>query len=145
MKTICKRFVALILVLSIVCAFPIVVSAAVSGGTVQPQASDYIASTKASIYGGNGTITVNFSIAATRKMDSLGATVIRIKDTSGNVVKTFYSSSTDGMMGSGRAFFDGSVTYNATAGKKYYAVVSFKAADSTGGDSDSYTTAYATA
>lgn len=145
MKTICQRFITLFLAFSIVCAFPSNVFAATSGETVQPQASNYIASTMASIYGNDGIITVKFSIVATRVMDSIGATVIRIKDVNGNVVKTFYSSTTDGMMDSGRAIFSGSVTYNATKGQKYYAVVSFKAADSTGGDSDSYTTAYATA
>lgn len=145
MRSIIIRLSALLLVFSIVCAFPVSVSAVNGEDTIQPQSSNYISTTKASIFGGNGTITVKFSIAATGKMDSLGASVIRIKDTSGNIVKTFYSSSTNGMMGYNCAFHNGSVTYNATSGQKYYAVVSFKATDSTGGDYDSYTTAYATA
>ena len=145
MRTIYQRFITLFLIFSIVCVFSSNVFAATSDETVEPQASNYISSTMASAYGNDGIITVKFSIVATRVMDSIGATVIRIKDVNGNVVKTFYSNTTTGMMGSNRAIFSSSVTYNAIKGQKYYAVVSFKAADSTGGDSDSYTTTYVTA
>ena len=137
------RLFAILLVLSMLCAIPAPVAAFDSTvDTIAPRASYYIAATYASISENNGTVTVSFDITATGKMTSVGATMIRIKDSSGATVKTFYSSSTSGMMGYNLISYASSVTYNGTAGAKYYAVVSFKAENSSGSDTTSYVTSY---
>jgi hypothetical protein len=107
--------------------------------------SQYISSTSASISANSGVITVSFNIIATGTMTSVGATKVQIKDSGGNTVKTFYSSTTAGMMGYNRIIYSGSVSYSGTSGQKYYAVVSFKAANSSGSDTTSRTTGYVTA
>lgn len=142
MKTTLRRLSALFLVFSIFCAVSAPVVAAASDDMVSPRASYYISSTFASISNNNGSVKVSFDIVATRKMTSLGATMVRIKDSSGATVKTFYSSSTSGMMGYNCTIYNSSVTYNGSANTQYYAVVSFKAEDSTGSDTDSYVTGY---
>ena len=137
------RLFAILLVLSMLCAIPVPVAALdLPIDTATPRASYYIASTYASISENNGTVTVSFDIAATGKMTSLGATMVRIKDSNGTTVKTFYSTNTNGMMGSNCSIFYCSVTYYGTSGKQYYAVVSFKAENSSGSDTTSFTTNY---
>lgn len=134
----------LVLVLLLTAVEPVI--AANTGDTIAPMSSSYISFYYANISGGNGKITVNFNITGTGKMTSIGATKVQIKNSSGTTVKTFYSTTTDGMLGSNRTSYSSSVTYSgASSNSKYYAVVSFKAADSTGSDTASYTTGYATA
>ena len=110
------------------------------------RSSAYINAVWASASGDIGSVKVSFSITATGKMNSLGATIIEIKDSSGTTVRTFKSSSTGGLMGSNATYYSSSKTwYGATSGCKYYAVVYFKASDSSGYDTTSYTTGYCTA
>lgn len=142
MKTTLRRLSALFLVFSIFCAVSAPVVAATSDDMASPRASYYISSTYASISNNSGTVTVSFDIIATGRMTSVGATVIRIKDANDTTVKTFYSSSTSGMMGYNCVSHVGSVTYNGISGKKYYAVVSFKAENSSGSDTDAFVTDY---
>ena len=79
-------------------------------------------------------------------MTSLGAMKIQIYDANGTCVKTFNSYDTSGMLGSNRYAYASSVTYTgAKSGAYYYAVVKFKASNSSGGDSCTYTTPSAAA
>lgn len=146
MKTKGHRLSTLVVALAVLCSMVTPVLAVNTDPGISPQASYYITSVYASATGGTGSITVNFSIVPTGKMTSLGAQKVQIYNYNDTLVKTFYASTTPGMLASDRYSYSSSVTYNgATKGAKYYAVVTFEAANSTGGDSDTYTTGYATA
>lgn len=146
MRTKTHRLIAVIVVIATLCTIMVPVFAADDDSGLSPQASYYINSYWASASGGPGSIKVSFGIVATGKMTSLGAMKIQILNSSGTVVKTFYASETSGMLASNRYSYSSSVTYyGATSGAKYYAVVTFKASNSSGGDSGTYTTGYATA
>lgn len=141
-----KRIIALLLTVATIFSIAIPVAATNSTQEATLRASNYITSVWAGAYGGNGQITVDFSITATGKMTSLGATSIIIKNSSGDTVKTFLYSTTPTMMGTNLIYYSHSVTYfDATPGKKYYAIVCYKAANRSGSDTTSYTTDYATA
>lgn len=144
-----KKHILRIAIFALVFSFvlsPMAALAAQGEDTVTPRSSYYISATYASISGGSGSITVDFDITAKRPMTTIGATKVEICNSSGTVVKTFYSSSTSGMLSSGRSYYASDVTWNyATSGKKYYAIVYFKAGDSTGSDTATYVTGYATA
>lgn len=136
---------ALFLSILILCTTIAPVFAEDSNGGISPQASNYISSYSAYVEAGSttGSLKVQFNITATGKMTSLGASKIQIYNSSGTCVKTFYSTSTTGMMASNRFSYSSSVTYTgATSGAKYYAVITFKASNSSGGDSGTYTTSY---
>lgn len=116
-----------------------------SNNGISPYASNYIRSDYAYAEPGTGSVAIHFNITATGKMSSLGASKIKLYTYDGTCVKTYYASSTSGMLGSGQYAFSGIITYyGAKSGTTYYAVVTFKASDSTGGDSSTYTTNYAT-
>lgn len=148
MKNKIRHLIAAFLVVCIMCttAAPVLASGDYDD-EISTQASRYIISTYAYAETGSstGTINIQFNISANGKMTSLGASKIQIYNTSGTCVKTFYASSTSGMLGSNRYAFSSYVTYSGKSGSKYYAVVTFKASDSSGGDSCTYTTEYATA
>ncbi len=138
-----KCILAVLLVVLTVCSMTIPVTAANRDDTVSPQASAYISNVWASAYKNRGTVTVEFSITATGKMTSLGATTIAIKDSSGDIVKTFSYTNTSGMMGYNEYYYSSSVSWNgAASGEKYYALVLYKASNSSGYDMTSYTTDY---
>lgn len=107
---------------------------------VEARSSEYIRTASATASGGSGSITVSFSITAKSSMDKLGASKIEIKNSSGTIVKTFYSSTTTGMTTSNAISFSNSVTYNGTSGVKYYAVVYFIASNTNGSGTGSCTT-----
>lgn len=96
---------------------------------------------------GNGKITINFDITATGRMTTIGATKIEIKSSSGSTLKTYKCTDTgyEYMMGSNRTVYSSSVTYQAISGNSYYAVVYFKAGNSSGSDTATYTTLLETA
>lgn len=136
----------IVLIVSIVCSLTLPAFATNDGACKSARSSAYINSVWASASGGIGSVKVSFGITATGDMDTLGVTAFEIKDSSGNTVRTFKSSSTGGLMGYNETYFSGSKTwYGATSGCKYYAVVYFKASDSSGYDTTSYTTGYCTA
>lgn len=146
MRTKTQRLIAVIVVLAALCSVMMPVFATNTDSGISPQASYYINAVSASASGGTGSITVYFNIAATGKMTSLGAQSVLIYNSAGTLVKSFYASSTTGMLASDRYSYSSSVTYNgATSGARYYAVVTFEASNSSGGDSTKYTTSYATA
>lgn len=146
MKKHTKHIISILLVIAILCTMIVPVSATDRDDSVSPRASSYIYVVWADANGSNGQITVDFSITATGKMTSLGATSIEIINSSGQTVKTFVRSTTPSMMGSNQTYYSSSVTYTgATAGQKYYANVYFKASNNSGSDTTSYTTDYTTA
>lgn len=135
------RVISLIMIISLFVAMNSTVFAATSEDEISPQASNYITSVYASISGGGGSVRVYFDIAGTGKMTSLGATVIQIKNSAGTIIKTYASNSTSGMLGYNKIFHSGSVTYTGVLeGASYYAVVYFRAEDSTGYDTSYYVT-----
>lgn len=140
MKRSIMRVMSTILVLTM-CISTMVIAA-------EARSSDYIVSRYASVTGtGGGKITVNFDITATGRMTTIGATKIEIKSSSGSTLKTYKCTDTgyEYMMGSNRTVYSGSVTYQAVSGNSYYAVVYFKAGNSSGSDTGTYTTLLETA
>lgn len=138
-----KRILALMLVVITVYAMTIPVTAANTNDSVSPRASAYINTVWASASKSGGTVTVKFSITGTNTMSSLGATTIEIKNSSGYTVKLFKSSTTSDMMGYNQGYYSSSVTWDgAESGKKYYAIVYYKASLGSGYDTTSYTTEY---
>lgn len=145
MKSLGKRLIALMLVTVALFSITSPVYATDTENEVAPQSSAYIAAVWASATGVNGCVKVDFSITATGPMERLGATSVAIINSSGTIVQSYFYTSTPGMMGYNRTYFAGSVTYrDATPGGRYYAVVGYKAGDSTGSDTTSYTTAFTT-
>lgn len=146
MRTKVNRFIAVVIVLATLSSMMVPAFAADSDSGIAPHASYYISSVYASASGGSGSIKVTFNITATGWMTNVGATKVQIYNYNDTLVKTFYSSTTGGMLASNQTAHSSSVTYNgATSGAKYYAIVYFEASNSSGGDSDYYITAYATA
>lgn len=146
MKKSPRRILSVFLILVTICTMTMSAMATDNAEEVAPRASEYIAVVWASCSSGSGSITVDFDITATGRMSSLGATTVSIRDSSGTTVKTFHYTTTEGMMGSNQGYYSSSVTwYGATSGSRYYAVVYFKAANSSGYDTTSYTTSFCTA
>jgi len=116
--------------------------------TEAARSSDYIISRYASVSSaGGGRITVNYSITATSKMTTIGATKVEIKNSSGTTLRTYKSTDAgyEYMMSSNIAIYSSSVPYQGISGNSYYAVVYFKAGNSSGSDTSTYTTSLATA
>ena len=143
MKAISRRLLAMLLITATVFCMIVPVSAANGDDGVAPAASAYIGAVWAEAIGDNGSVRVNFSITATGKMTSLGATYIEIRNSAGTTVKAFEPTTTGGMVGYNKSYYSSNVVwYNATPGARYYAVVYYMANNSSGGDSAVYTTAF---
>lgn len=136
MKRHTLRVLAIIIVFALcISALPIVAEA---------RASDYIFARHASaVKDSTGKVTVSFDITAMDRMTEIGATKVEIKNTHNTTVKTFNytDKGNEHMMGSNRTFYASSVTYQGLSGSAYYAVVYFKAGNSSGSDTRTYTTA----
>lgn len=149
MKSRVRHLIALLLFACIMCTTVAPAFAADDyGDAISPQASKYILTVFAYVEAGSttGSLNVQFNITGNGKMSSLGAMTIQVYDTNGTCVKTFNSYNTSGMMGSNQFAYASYVTYTgAKSGAYYYAVVRFKASDSTGGDSYLFTTKSAAA
>ena len=143
-----RKYISLFLsmLLLLLMTLPVAAATPAPDDQVDPMSSAYISITSVTPIGGNGQVKVNFSIVAKSPMVTLGATKVEIKNSSGTVVKTFSYTSTGGMIGYYKTAFTGSVTYTgATSGAKYYAVVTFKATNTSGSDTRTITTGYVTA
>ena len=114
-------------------------------------ASDYIHSYSASISRtSSGVVRVSYCITGMGKMDEIGATTIYLYESIGSswaLVKTFKhtQSAYSSMMDSYTSMHSGYVTYSGTAGKQYYASVSFWAGKGGDGDTASKSTSSVTA
>ena len=112
---------------------------------VFPYASNYIytASASAAAVGG-GKITISFSVNGMGQMDDIGATYIRIYESTDNStwtwVKDYNSSTTTGMMGQNKSSHNGSVSYQGVVGRYYKAYVCLYAGKNGAGDNRYYWT-----
>lgn len=142
MKTKWIRIITIILVLVLAVSPISVMAAAPSAGSgVEPQASNYIHTTYADTINNGGTVTVSFNVGGTGLMNSIGAEKIVIKTSSGSIVRTYNYFNNAGMMGYNKYAHGGTVTWTGgSATTKYYAVVTFKAANASGSDTVTYIT-----
>lgn len=106
---------------------------------VQPRASDYFAYTD--VYASpvsDGGILVEIEINATHTMTKVGATDVYIyeQQSDGRYENIFTYTSDDypELQWSNNAFYMGSVTYQGTEGKKYYAICTLYCKDSSGSE-----------
>lgn len=112
------------------------------GSVAEPTASNYIHSTYASTTNTNGRVRVYFQIVGTGTMNSIGAVLIQIKDSTGTVQKTFNYKTTPGMMSYSAGTHMGNVYYDGSASTRYYAVVTFQASNNSGTDNSTFITGY---
>ncbi|MBQ7841183.1 MAG: hypothetical protein IJ390_11990 [Lachnospiraceae bacterium] len=137
MKKRAVRWIAVLVVLALAIA-PMTAFAA------EPRASAYIDTTTVGIERVSNGVKVGFTIAATGTMSNVGVTTIQIYTAGGDFAKGFYYSTTSGMMGYNRVFYGNSITWTgADSGTRYYAVVTFKASNSSGSDTHTMITGYA--
>lgn len=84
-------------------------------------------------------------MSAKTTVTSIGVSKIELYTADGDRVKTIYGSTSNGLMySSGLSHYD-TYTISATAGEEYYAVVTFKAGNSSGSGTGTYTTGVAMA
>ena len=105
------------------------------------RASAYIGNVYAYTFIDNGMVRVHYSITGTGPMDSIGATAIMVFKSNYGCVACLDSSNTTGLMGSNTFYYSNTISCcSAQSGERYYAIVLYKAEDSTGYDTTSYTT-----
>lgn len=115
-------------------------TAAFASETDITRASSYIANSGAAISAdADCQLRITFSIQGTARMSELGATTIYLYEDNGylsKLVKTYQSSDSNysNMMDANTFYHGSDVTYEGIAGYKYYAIVNFKAGNSTGSD-----------
>lgn len=137
MKKRCFRWIAMLLVLVLAVA-PMTAFAA------EPRASAYIESTGVGMERVSNGVKVSFDIMGTGTMSNIGVTMIQIYTAGGDFAKGFYYSTTSGLMGYNRMSYGNSITWTgASSSTRYYAVVTFKASNSTGSDTHTMITPYA--
>lgn len=139
MKKIIIRTISFMLVLAF-CLSPMAVATTLSSDYISRR---YVIATAI----GGGKVNFSFSITGTDKMKEIGATKIEVKNSSGLTVKTFRSTDHDYLfiMGTNKGTHSGTVTYQGVQGNQYYAIVHFKAANSTGSDTESVPSGIVTA
>lgn len=90
------------------------------------------------------TLTIDFYVVGTGMLDTIGASTIRIYESSNGtkwtLVETFNSSTTSSMVRSNYYVHDSLITYTCVSSRQYYAIITFYGADSKGSDSKNYTT-----
>ena len=133
------RIIAFVLV--IMTSLSTVAFAAVPPPTDDIQSSRYILSKNAAIGAmGGGTIRITYSVTAYYSIDELGACQINLYKSTGQLMKTYYSSAYANMMGYNTFTHSGYVTYPGTVGTGYYATIYFYAEDAGTAEVKSITT-----
>ena len=135
MKKFASLFLCLILTATICC------------GVAGARASNYLKVYSAALITGDsrGQLELNYNEAAKTTVTSIGVSKIELYTADGDHVKTIYGSTSNGLMySSGLSHYD-TYTISATAGEEYYAVVTFKAGNSSGSGTGTYTTGVAMA
>ena len=132
-------------ILSAVCVFLFVINLT-SVAAVEPRASYYFSCTD--VYAsaaGNGKVLVEIEIDATHTMTQVGVKQLYIyeqqSDGDYEIVHTYDYTVDSGMMNYGSAFYCGALTYQGTAGVKYFATACLYAKDGSGSETmyeDSY-------
>ena len=125
--------------LSLILTFAIIFTLTATATAATPRASDYFSFTEAFISkGDDGEIIVEFDTSATKTMRELGAKEIiiyeRQRDGSYDEVESFTRYNTNGLIDTNTSAAYGRVTYEGTAGTKYYATVVFYAKDANGSE-----------
>ena len=133
------KLIGMILIIATLCSIISPVLAAAPQDPDSPAASYYIDNVYAEATGTNGTVNVYFSITATGKMSSLGATNIILYNSSGYVASKQYAT-TPGMMGYSKTFHSNTIPFTGLASGSYYAIVYYYAGNSSGSDTTSFTT-----
>ncbi len=140
MKSTTKRLFSLVLTFIVIFSFSIPAFAE-SDDDANIRASDYITSVYAHTSISNGMVYVNYSITGTGTMNSIGATAIMVFKSNNVGVTYLDSSNTSGLMGSNTFYYSNTISCcSAQSGEHYYAIVLYRAEDSTGYDTTSYTT-----
>jgi len=103
--------------------------------------SNYLAGMTTGSY---GSVSVSYQITGVSTMDEIGSPKIEIYE-NGTLVKTYLYTNTTGMMSYNKIIHSGVITYSGTAGKKYYAYVTFKAGKNGGWDNRTLATNTVTA
>lgn len=141
-----KKFLRSITLL-LVCIFSLQMTAFAAGrDTVSPLTNEYITRTWATVErGGNGLLNIAFDITGKGKMTEIGATSAYLYEVTGDsskIVATYSYLDEDyaDMMGSNSTFHAGNLPYSGTPGHRYYATVFFRAGNSSGSGTTSYTT-----
>lgn len=139
MKVYLKHFFALVCTL-VLCAGLTVPALAEDNEGIAPQrASDYL--TYYAVYAltaPNGGVIIEFEVEGTGRMDLVGASCIVVQEKVGTKwmgVKTYFGSTTDGMLANNAYSHIGSITYKGTPGKEYRALATVYAGNSSGDDS----------
>ena len=135
MKKIGSLFLCLIVTVTLCC------------GLASARASNYLKLYGATLVTGDsrGQLELNYNVSAKTIVTSIGVSKIELYTADGDYVKTIYGSTSNGLMySSGLSHYD-TYTISATAGEEYYAVVTFKAGNSSGSGTGTYTTGIAMA
>lgn len=137
-----KHFLALLLVAVSICLMIAPTMAATPPDPDSPKASAYISSVYAYGTGGSRSASVYFDITGTGKMTSLGATnIVLYKSGSGYVTQKQYVYYPN-MMGYNKSYHSDTESFSGLSAGTYYAIVYYKASNSYGYDTTSYTTDY---
>ena len=129
-------------IIAILCSIVVPVEATAPPITDSPKASAYINNVYAYGTGGSGSASVYFDITGTGKMTSLGATnIVLYKSGSGYVSQKQYYYYPN-MMGYNKTYHYDTESFSGLSAGTYYAVVYYKASNSYGYDTTSYTTDY---
>ena len=107
--------------------------------TVQPRASDYLASYNGYVYpAGSGKIQVWFTVTGTDYQEALGALTIQVYESRNNsdwtLVQAYSHNNFPDMMGYNKVYHSGHVDYQGVAGRYYRAMVSIWGGGMTIGD-----------
>ena len=136
-----KLYRIITFVLVIVMSLNAVAFAAVPHPADDIQSSRYILSKNAAVTAmGGGTIRITYSVTAYDTIDELGACQINLYKSTGQLMKTYYSSAYASMMGYNTYTHSGYVTYPGTVGTGYYAIITFYAEDGSVGEYKSIST-----
>lgn len=132
-----KRAIALILSLA-VC-----VTILCPAASAAQESNAFILSYSGGTYAdGGGVVTVDFSLVGKGTLKNIGASSIYLYENGSLVLYASYLSSYYSyIMGHNRANYAESVSYNGTAGRTYYAIITFYGGDGTSYDTETYQTA----
>lgn len=132
-------------ILVLVCTFALCAGAsfpALAANTeeiVSPRASDYL--TYYTVYAlkeSGGEVIIEFEVEATGRMNLVGASYIVVQEKVGSKwigVKTYFGSTSNGMLAGDDYSHVGNITYIGTPGKEYRALVTVYAENNKGDDS----------
>ena len=139
-----KRVLSLLLVLLILFSSTCSNAAAVDDSSAR--ASDYFVSYTANLSApGSGQLLLSGRVRALSTMTSIGIAYFRVYLADGTFVVTIPGSTSNGLLLSNAISYNGSFTYQAVSGNRYYVVVTFICRNANGYEYRNYTTGTVTA